>query len=238
MSVNTPQNESDFTPASYKVRINGAIDSVPNPEPTAREILEHIGKDPTLFALVLKSPSGEERILPLDEETDLRRPGIEEFTFHSTQRVFHIYVDEMPLDFDKHDPTGEEILGLVSKHPSRYALTQIIVGVEDQFIDASEKVDLRTSGIEKFTSVPWDEVKKDITIIVNGQQKIVQGPKLSYQQVINLAYDNSPPVGAGVRITVNYSHGHHDQPQGSLVAGASVKVKEGMIFDVTATNQS
>lgn len=80
--------------------------------------------------------------------------------------------------------------------------------------------------------------EKTITIIVNGRQKEVpKKEELSYEEVVNLAYDNNPPTGENVVITVTYSKGV-DGKQGSLVKGGSVKAKDGMIFNVTATDKS
>lgn len=238
MSADDRSFQPDFTPASYNLRVNGTIYPFPNPEATAREILERIGEDPNIQALIRIAPDGTRHILALDEETDLRRPGIEEFTFASSRRIFNIYVDETPIEFDKPDPTGLEILQSVGKHPSQYALTQIIVSEEDQFISAQEKADLARKGIEKFTSVPWDEVKKEVTITINGQQHIVPKGKISYERLLSLAFDDNPPSGPNIRISITYSQGAEEQPDGSVRVGQSVKVKNGMIFDVSATNQS
>ena len=54
---------------------------------------------------------------------------------------------------------------------------------------------------------------------------------------MRLAYDN-PPTGPNVLITVTYRRGHGEKPEGSLTEGASVRVKEGMIFNVAHTDKS
>ena len=38
--------------------------------------------------------------------------------------------------------------------------------------------------------------------------------------------------------TVTYTRGEGHKPQGTLVEGETVKVKDGMIFNVTATDKS
>ncbi|MGO9954729.1 MAG: multiubiquitin domain-containing protein [Solirubrobacteraceae bacterium] len=78
----------------------------------------------------------------------------------------------------------------------------------------------------------------EITIIVNAQKKKVTARELTFQEVVNLAYDNNPPTGENWSITVTYRHGPAENPHGSLVAGASVKIKEDMIFNVKATDRS
>ncbi|RVD67547.1 hypothetical protein EN751_36185, partial [Mesorhizobium sp. M4A.F.Ca.ET.029.04.2.1] len=47
-----------------------------------------------------------------------------------------------------------------------------------------------------------------------------------------------PPTGDGIQYTVQYTRGHGHKPSGTLVEGQSVKITEGMEFDVTSTNRS
>ena len=79
---------------------------------------------------------------------------------------------------------------------------------------------------------------KKITIIVNGRKKEVTGKELSYIEIVNLAYDNSPPTGPNIVFAVTYKRGQGNKPEGTLVEGETVKIKEGMIIDVTPTNKS
>jgi hypothetical protein len=79
--------------------------------------------------------------------------------------------------------------------------------------------------------------KKELTIIVNGRPKEVPKEDITYDQVVALAFEN-PPTGDNILITITYRRGHGDKPEGSLTPGDSTKVKDGMIFDVTATDKS
>jgi len=76
-----------------------------------------------------------------------------------------------------------------------------------------------------------------ITIIVNGREKPWTKDEISYEQVVALAALPLPP-GQNPGFTVTYVNGHGNKPEGTLTPGHSVKVKDGMIFNVTATNQS
>lgn len=78
---------------------------------------------------------------------------------------------------------------------------------------------------------------KEFTIIVNGRQKTVTERELSFSQIVSLAFDN-PPTGQYIVFTVTYRRGKGNKPEGSLVEGETVKIKEGMIFNVTATDKS
>lgn len=78
---------------------------------------------------------------------------------------------------------------------------------------------------------------KDFTIIVNGRQKMVTAKELSFAEIVALAFDN-PLTGPNVVFTITYRKGEGNKPEGSLVEGEKVKIKEGMIFNVTATDKS
>ena len=60
---------------------------------------------------------------------------------------------------------------------------------------------------------------------------------MSIEEIVALAYE-TPPTGDGVQFTMQYTKVHSDKPKGTLVEGQSVKVKEGMEFDVTPSNRS
>jgi hypothetical protein len=87
-------------------------------------------------------------------------------------------------------------------------------------------------------AVSQDQDTKTVTVIVNGRPKIVpKNEELSFDAVVALAFPN-PPTGNGVQFTVQYMRGQGNKPSGTLVEGQSVKVKDGMEFDVTPTNRS
>lgn len=76
---------------------------------------------------------------------------------------------------------------------------------------------------------------KSTMIIVNGRQREVSGQKISYTQVVQLAFpdDQSSDI---IEYTVAYANPHGKD--GTLVNGQDVHITEGMIFNVTKTNRS
>lgn len=78
---------------------------------------------------------------------------------------------------------------------------------------------------------------KQFTVIVNGREKKVTTDELSYDQVVNLAFNDKPPTGPNIVITVTYRNAE-DNKQGTLVAGQTVEIRNGTIFNVTATDKS
>ncbi len=86
-------------------------------------------------------------------------------------------------------------------------------------------------------NVAADKKEKDFTIIVNARAKVVQDKELTFNQIVGLAF-NPVPSGENIVFTILYRNGHGNKPEGSMDEGESVKIKEGMIFDVTPTDKS
>jgi hypothetical protein len=79
--------------------------------------------------------------------------------------------------------------------------------------------------------------KVEHKIIVNARPKEVEGRKISFGKVVLLGFPGGPPTPQTV-YTVAYSEGPPRNPEGKMIAGQSVKIRDGMIFDVTETNRS
>lgn len=79
--------------------------------------------------------------------------------------------------------------------------------------------------------------KVEHVIIVNARRKTVIGRKISFEQVVKLAFPDGPPSPHTI-YTVAYSNGPPRNPEGKMVAGQTVKIRDGMVFDVTETSRS
>jgi hypothetical protein len=79
--------------------------------------------------------------------------------------------------------------------------------------------------------------KKLVTIIVEGTPHEWPKEEISYEQVVTLEvpdYAQHPEINYSVK----YKRGQGNKPEGILLKGESVKVKEGMVFSVSETGQS
>lgn len=82
-----------------------------------------------------------------------------------------------------------------------------------------------------------EKSKKTVTIIVEGTEHEWPKAEISYAEVVTLEvpdYAQHPEITYSVR----YKRGQGAKPEGTLAPGASVKVKEGMVFNVSETGQS
>lgn len=81
------------------------------------------------------------------------------------------------------------------------------------------------------------QVVKAITIIVNGTAHEWAKREITYAEVVTL---DVPDYAQHPEITysVKYKKGPGHRPEGVLPPGGSVRVKDGMVFSVSATGQS
>jgi hypothetical protein len=93
------------------------------------------------------------------------------------------------------------------------------------------------------SDVPSNEVESDashheeITVVVNGRPREVTHRRLTFDEVVGLAFD-PVPSGPNVQLTVSYRNAEGDK-KGTLMEGKSVEVKNhGTVFNVTATDKS
>ncbi len=79
--------------------------------------------------------------------------------------------------------------------------------------------------------------EKEITIIVNTREKTVTTKELTVDELVALAFED-PPTGEFICFTITYRRGRGNKPEGTLNEDESVRIKEGMVFNVTATDKS
>ncbi len=77
--------------------------------------------------------------------------------------------------------------------------------------------------------------KKMITIIVEGTPHEWPKGEITYEEVVTLEV---PDYSSNITYSVGYERGQGNKPEGTLSPGASVKIKEGMIFRVSETGKS
>ena len=153
------------------------------------------------------------------------------------QRQYPIRIDETNFTVDDPVITGKTILALVGKDDEKHFVTQIIEGVDDIVVDPDDEVDVSRPGREHFTTVA--KPVKDCEIVVNTRHHKWDARKITFEQVVSLAFpDRSQDNPETTVYTVNYRCGDHSQPEGSLVADGSAKVRCGMKFDVDRTDRS
>lgn len=77
---------------------------------------------------------------------------------------------------------------------------------------------------------------KPVEIIVNGREETFVGKRITFQQVIEIAFGNYED-NENIVYTVSYSKGDEHE-EGTMVKGDDVKVKKEMIFNATRSDKS
>ncbi|MNJ97108.1 hypothetical protein D3C87_148490 [compost metagenome] len=172
-----------------------------------------------------------DELIENDKEVNLARPEMEYFF---VKRKLHFTINKTPFVWYKQFIRGVQLRELGSISPDIAIYLDIKEGYEDDFIADDEVVDLARPGVEHF--ITKDKPIK-IKLIVNATPHDWNQKTISFEQVVILAfgtYDPNPARG----YTVTFSRGPESKPEGTMVKNSVVEVKNKMIFDVTATDQS
>ena len=78
---------------------------------------------------------------------------------------------------------------------------------------------------------------KTFLITVNGRQRRVERDELSFDNLVDLAFDD-PARGPQIVFTITFREAGGRIPEGELDEGQVLKVRDGTIVNVTRTDQS
>lgn len=78
---------------------------------------------------------------------------------------------------------------------------------------------------------------RDIEIVVNAEQHVVHQRRLTFEDIVRLAFADAV-FNDNIVYTVTYKRGPHQNREGSLVAGEAVFVTNRMIFNAKRTDKS
>ena len=149
------------------------------------------------------------------------------------QHQVRIHIDQKP--YESPNPTTGEALYKLGHVPPGYDLFREVRGDREDLVVENDAEPIHLREDEHFHSGPAQP--RRFTIIVNGQKKVVTTRTVGFAEIVKLAF-STPPNGGNILYTVSYEDGPRVNPQGSLKEGQTVKVKNGMIFNVTATDKS
>lgn len=234
MNSNNQQGAASHAPnpkVPLKFVIEGKEYETFNQYKTGAELkqLAGIPLDTELF-LSISKPYQDELIENV-KQVNLARPETEYFF---VKKKLQFFINDKPFTWYKQYIRGIQIRELGNIPAEDDIFLDIKEGWQDDQILDDEVVDLARPGKEKFFSKPRPT---EVTIIVNARPHIWKERIISFEQLVVLAfasYDNNPNKG----YTVTYSRGWEPKPEGTMVKGSVVRVKNKMIFDVTATDKS
>lgn len=107
-------------------------------------------------------------------------------------------------------------------------------GGTDVLVESTMLIDLGTPGVERFFTAPLPPV--EIEIVVNTRPRLVRGPTVTFEQIVDLAFPG--PHAPNVVFSMTYRKAASVPHAGELGAHGVVTIKQGTIFNVTRTVQS
>ncbi|MGM9481990.1 multiubiquitin domain-containing protein [Roseateles sp. NT4] len=167
-----------------------------------------------------------------DESVDLRSAGAERFVIFRSDRIFRILVDDRTLDWGASRITGGTIKRLIGAKAFTHDVWQVLPSGGDHVVGDEDFVDLTAPGVERFVIKPIS-----IRVIVNARPREVHKRVLTYWDVVKLAFPEAVAAPNTV-YSITYARGPHRNPEGSMVDGQQVWIKDGMTFYVTVTDKS
>jgi hypothetical protein len=130
-------------------------------------------------------------------------------------------------------PIAGEALYELANVPKGYSLFREIEDDQDDMLIPRNETSSHLVHDEHF----YTRREKEVTLIINIEEKSWDKKRISYEEVTLLAF-GPPPPGIVITYTVEYEQGPRSNPEGSLTSGKSVKVRERMVFSVTETGRS
>ncbi len=152
---------------------------------------------------------------------------------HEHKHEVRIHIDQQPYE-SPNPTTGEALYDLGKVQKGLELFREVSGDREDPEVPKGPEV-IHLEKNEHFHSGPPQP--KHFEIFVNGRKKVVTTREVSFSEVVALAFD-PVPTGQYIMFTITYRHGPHANPEGHLLDGQTVKVKSGMIFNVSYTDKS
>ncbi len=219
----------------YFFKINNKKFESSESKVNGRQLLEIANLSPAEdFELLYKINEKGFTPIQLAEVVDLKTVGIEGFRAKPYKGIT-IKIDGKPYEVEECFMTPKEIMSVAGINSDRYSLIeQRSGGVEVTYKDDVEhKIAITNKSC--FTSCKLDLGIE--CVIINAKIKKWTAEEISFDDVVKLEY-GSVSSNPNVIYTIDYVKGVPSKPNGTMVRGEVISVKNKMIFNVTQTNKS
>lgn len=216
--------------ATFQYELDGQIVTTDDAVVSGRKIRASGGLNPASDYLLIEIGDVSSRSLGLEEEVNLTQSAPPAFRSFKGDRVYSLTINERGFEWGADEISATDVRRYAAI-PEDHEL--ILDSKRDRLIEDDDVVRLKSEGVERILSRPAEP----ICIIVNTIEEYVRPGRITFEQLAKLAFPNTQ-VTPNTEYTVSFRKGHDAQPEGSLIAGESVKLKKGMIFDVTETDKS
>lgn len=223
---------SDLMSTSLEYEVDGSVICVDDDLVDGRQVRTSARLVPPSAFVLIRIDGGIAQSIGLEEPVRLEKGERPVFRSFNTDHVNTLTVDERGWEWGADEIAEEDIREIGHFSDDR----ELFLDSDgDRTIPRGGSVCLSGNGVEHVRS--RNAGPRTLTILVNARKREVKPGKISFEELILLAFPN-PPSGPQVSFTVSYRKGSLPQPEGSLLPGHNVVVIEGMTFHVTATDKS
>lgn len=227
-----PDPSSAARGRNFAFTVNGKPFDIDDDDPSGRDLRAAANLNPASAHILIWIRDRGATSVGLDDKIQLRRGETAVFRAFESDRLFSFTLDERGWEWGD-ETILENELRKYGAVPDDHDI--VLDKARDDVIGRGSAISLGRKGAEQFITRP---VKPhEVTIRVNGRKRTVPAGLITYEAVVGLAFPDAVP-NPDIIYTVGFRHGGSHQPEGSLVAGQSVEVREGMIFVATPTNRS
>ncbi|MBT9373164.1 multiubiquitin domain-containing protein [Rhizobium sp. CSW-27] len=216
--------------SSYKIELDGRVFETADPILSGRDIRSIGGLSPASDFVLIEIGDATSRSVGLEEPITLQEGQIGQFRSFRSDRSYSLTINERGFEWGAEDISASDIrkYGAI---PEDHDL--ILDSDRDRPIGDDDVVRLKPAGVERITSI----VAPKVQIFVNTREHFVPKGRQTFWDIVRLAFPEAQPQ-VNTAYTVSYRKGPGDRPEGTLIAGESVRVKKGMLFNVSETDKS
>jgi hypothetical protein len=158
----------------------------------------------------------------------LQKGKLEMANQEAKHELLRIHIDRQP--YDSPNPTTGAALYALAVIPCEKQLFREFQGDQEDLPVPCDGEQITLKKGEHFYT------QRVFEIIVNAELKDVLKRELTFMGAVALAFPN--PDGSSFDYTVTYKKALGPKPEGSLVDGGTIRIKNGTIINVSRTNKS
>lgn len=214
-----------------EIEVDGRVHDTADSKVDGREIRTFAGLVPPSDYVLIQVAERRTRSIGLEEIVEIAVGHRPVFRSFASDRIFTFTVNELGWEWGA-AAIAETDLRNYAGIPED---DEIYVEGHPDAVPRGGEIELSGRGVEHVRS--RKPASKTVDIVINGRDREVPRGDISFEAVIAIAFPEKP-TGPNVAFTVTYRKGPHDRLEGSLIAGQSVHVREGMVFNATCTDKS
>lgn len=213
-----------------KIFINNGEYETADPVLTGRDFAALSNKHPASDYVVVVVGNGTSRALGLDERIKVSETQNHQIIIEKSDCIFRATLNEREFEWPRAEITGADIRSF-GQIADDHEL--ILDCARDRVLDEGDVVKLSHKGVERFRT----RESRKVSFWVNGTEKTLKKGKYTFADIVRLAFPHAV-FGGNKCYTVGWDQGPRNHEAGELFEDSKLRIIEGIIIDVSATDKS